>query len=189
VLDPAGVGRAVVVTWCDMGESLILAAEHPGTDEGWAKETRGYWLRDWTGYLDFFFAQCFTEPHPAEVAALCPRVRCPVLAIHGTEDAQVEASVGADLAAELGGRLVLLEGAGHAPRARDPVKVNTLVADVAWAGPGHPHLDPGPCAGPGGPCTCPRPSSSATPAATWPSPASCAGWSPAWRSTGWPRTR
>ncbi len=27
---------------------------------------------------------------PAEVAALCPRVRCPVLVIHGTEDAQVD---------------------------------------------------------------------------------------------------
>ena len=193
VLDAAGVDRAVVVTWCDMGESLILAAEHPervaglvligppvsvderevedypfdsepGTDEGWAKETRGYWLRDWPGYLEFFFSQCFTEPHstkqvedgvgwamdtemetilagfrgwgtkhvdPAEVAALCPRVRCPVLVIHGTEDAQVDASVGADLAGELGGRLVLLEGAGHAPQGRDPVKVNTLVAEFA----------------------------------------------------------
>jgi predicted glycosyltransferase len=39
------------------------------------------------------------------------------------------------LAAELGGRVVLLEGAGHAPRARDPVKVNTLVADFAGVGP------------------------------------------------------
>ena len=29
VLDAAGVDRAVVVSWCDMGESLILAAEHP----------------------------------------------------------------------------------------------------------------------------------------------------------------
>ncbi|HJW60575.1 MAG TPA: alpha/beta hydrolase, partial [Actinomycetota bacterium] len=196
VLDAAGVDRAVVVAWCDMGESLILAAEHPervaglvhigpalplgeradeeypfdsepGTDEGWAKETRGYWLRDWPRYLEFFFSQCFTEPHstkqiedcvgwamdtdmetilagsrgwgtkhldPAEVAALCPRVRCPVLVIHGTEDAQVDASVGADLAGELGGRLVLLEGAGHAPHARDPVKVNTLVAEFAGLG-------------------------------------------------------
>jgi pimeloyl-ACP methyl ester carboxylesterase/predicted glycosyltransferase len=193
VLDAAGVDRAVLVAWCDMGESLILAAEHPervaglvligppvsvderevedypfdsepGTDAGWAKETRGYWLRDWPGYLEFFFSQCFTEPHstkqvedcvgwamdtemetilagfrgwgtkhldPAEVAALCPRVRCPVLVIHGTEDAQVDASVGADLAGELGGRLVLLEGAGHAPQGRDPVKVNTLVAEFA----------------------------------------------------------
>ena len=29
VLDAAGVSRAVVVAWCDLGESLILAAEHP----------------------------------------------------------------------------------------------------------------------------------------------------------------
>jgi pimeloyl-ACP methyl ester carboxylesterase len=85
VLDAAGVDRAVVVAWCDMGESLILAAEHPervaglvhigpalrlgerehgeypfesdpGTDEGWARETRASWLRDWPGYLEFFFA-------------------------------------------------------------------------------------------------------------------------------------
>jgi pimeloyl-ACP methyl ester carboxylesterase/predicted glycosyltransferase len=92
VLDAAGVERAIVVAWCDMGESLILAAEHPervaglvliapalpvrepevapfpfdeplDTEEGWAKENRHYWLRDWRGYLEWFFSQCFTEPH------------------------------------------------------------------------------------------------------------------------------
>jgi pimeloyl-ACP methyl ester carboxylesterase len=90
VLDAAGIDRAIVVNWCDMGESLILAAEHPervaslvfiapplsereqergvypfdaelDTDEGWAKETRSYWLRDWPGYLEFFFAMCLTN--------------------------------------------------------------------------------------------------------------------------------
>jgi pimeloyl-ACP methyl ester carboxylesterase/predicted glycosyltransferase len=197
VLDAAGVDRAVVVSWCDMGESLLLAAEHPqrvaglvfiapplsqrepdrgvypfdaepGTDDGWAKETRSYWLRDWPGYLEFFFATCFTEPHstkqiedcvgwagdtdmetilagfrgwetkiitPDVVAALGRRVRCPVLVIHGTDDAQSEAWRGEELARQLGGRLVLLEGAGHGPHARDPVKVNTLVADFAGVGP------------------------------------------------------
>ena len=29
VLDAAGIDRAIVVSWCDMGESLILAAEQP----------------------------------------------------------------------------------------------------------------------------------------------------------------
>ena len=91
-MDAAGVDRAVVVAWCDMGESLILAADHPDriaglvliapplpvaerppapysftdvldNDEGWAKENRQYWLRDWRGYAEFFFSQCFTEPH------------------------------------------------------------------------------------------------------------------------------
>ena len=33
------------------------------TDEGWAKENRHYWLRDWRGYAEFFFGECFTEPH------------------------------------------------------------------------------------------------------------------------------
>jgi pimeloyl-ACP methyl ester carboxylesterase/predicted glycosyltransferase len=167
VLDAAGVDRAVVVAWCDMGESLILAAEHPervaglvhigpalrlgeaehgeypfdaepGTDEGWAKETRSYWRRDWPGYLEFFFAQCFTEPHSTKQVEDCVGWALdtePVLVIHGTEDAQVEPWVGEALAAELGGRLVLLEGAGHAPHARDPVKVNGLVADFAGVGP------------------------------------------------------
>jgi pimeloyl-ACP methyl ester carboxylesterase/predicted glycosyltransferase len=37
--------------------------EEPGTAEGWAKWNRHYWLRDWPGFLDFFFTQAFTEPH------------------------------------------------------------------------------------------------------------------------------
>jgi pimeloyl-ACP methyl ester carboxylesterase/predicted glycosyltransferase len=197
VLDEVGVGRAVVVTWCDMGEALILAAEHPqrvaglvfiapsltmrphgqpaypfdavlDTDEGWAKENRDYWLRDWPGYLEFFFAKCLTEPHstkqlqdcvgwgletdaetilagfrgwdskiidPETVAALCRRVSCPALVLHGTEDQQVPVWVSAELAEALDAPLVLLEGSGHAPHVRDPVKVNTLVADFAGVAP------------------------------------------------------
>lgn len=37
-------------------------AELP-TDEGWAKWNRHYWLRDWPGFLEFFFATAFSEPH------------------------------------------------------------------------------------------------------------------------------
>ena len=37
--------------------------EEPATLAGWAKWNRHYWLRDWPGFLDFFFAQAFTEPH------------------------------------------------------------------------------------------------------------------------------
>ena len=33
------------------------------TDEGWAKQNRHYWQRDYPGFLDFFFGRCFTEPH------------------------------------------------------------------------------------------------------------------------------
>jgi UDP:flavonoid glycosyltransferase YjiC (YdhE family) len=33
------------------------------TTEGWAKENRHYWLRDWRGYVEFFMSQIATEPH------------------------------------------------------------------------------------------------------------------------------
>ena len=37
--------------------------EELDTDEGWAKYNRHYWPRDYRGFLEFFFAQCFNEPH------------------------------------------------------------------------------------------------------------------------------
>ena len=37
--------------------------EELDTDEGWAKYNRHYWLRDYRGFLEFFFSQMFTEPH------------------------------------------------------------------------------------------------------------------------------
>jgi pimeloyl-ACP methyl ester carboxylesterase len=33
------------------------------TDEGWAKYNRHYWLRNFEGFLAFFFSECFSEPH------------------------------------------------------------------------------------------------------------------------------
>jgi pimeloyl-ACP methyl ester carboxylesterase/UDP:flavonoid glycosyltransferase YjiC (YdhE family) len=35
----------------------------PDTTEGWAKENRHYWQRDWRGYVEFFMSQIATEPH------------------------------------------------------------------------------------------------------------------------------
>jgi pimeloyl-ACP methyl ester carboxylesterase len=37
--------------------------EPAATPAGWAKWNRRYWLRDWPGFLEFFFAQVFSEPH------------------------------------------------------------------------------------------------------------------------------
>jgi pimeloyl-ACP methyl ester carboxylesterase/predicted glycosyltransferase len=37
--------------------------EEPQSLDGWAKWNRHYWLRDWPGFLDFFFTETFTEPH------------------------------------------------------------------------------------------------------------------------------
>jgi pimeloyl-ACP methyl ester carboxylesterase/predicted glycosyltransferase len=134
------------------------------TDEGWAKYNRHYWLRDYRGFLEFFFAQMFSEPHstkPVEdcvgwglettaqtlVAAeagaldeetvrdLCQRVRCPVLVIQGTNDQITGQESGVALAEVTGADLVLLEGSGHGPHARDPVKVNLLLREFAVPGP------------------------------------------------------
>jgi pimeloyl-ACP methyl ester carboxylesterase/predicted glycosyltransferase len=130
------------------------------TDEGWAKYNRYYWLRDYRGFLEFFFAQMFSEPHstkPTEdcvgwglettaqtlVAAeagaldegtvrdLCRCVRCPVLVIQGTDDQITGQESGVALAEATGADLVLLEGSGHGPHVRDPVKVNLLLREFA----------------------------------------------------------
>jgi pimeloyl-ACP methyl ester carboxylesterase/predicted glycosyltransferase len=62
-------------------------------------------------------------------ADLCHRVACPVLVIHGTDDAVRPFVAGAEVAQEMGGELVALEGSGHCPHARDPVRVNLLLRD------------------------------------------------------------
>jgi pimeloyl-ACP methyl ester carboxylesterase/predicted glycosyltransferase len=130
------------------------------TEEGWAKHNHHYWLRDYQGYLEFFMSRIFTEPHstkptedgvgwgldttgetlaltylapfmePEEARELAGRVRCPVLVIHGEQDACASVTRGIALAEHTGGRLVLLEGSGHAPHVRDPVRVNLLLRDV-----------------------------------------------------------
>ena len=57
------------------------------------------------------------------------RVRCPVLVIHGADDSISPLARGVALAEATGGTLVTMEGSGHIPLARDPVKVNLLIRD------------------------------------------------------------
>jgi pimeloyl-ACP methyl ester carboxylesterase len=129
------------------------------TDEGWATYNRHVWLRDYRGFLEFFFSRFFTEPHstkpfedcvgwglettgetlltaqygqklqPEEARELAGRVRCPVLVIHGSDDALQSVTRGLALAEHTGGDVVVLEGSGHGPHVRDPVKVNLLLRD------------------------------------------------------------
>ncbi len=128
--------------------------------EGWAKYNRHYWLDHYEDFLWFFFGQCFTEPHSTKqvedsvgwglettpevlgasqvarpdeetLLAWCARVRCPVLVVHGNEDAISSQRRGKVLAEATGGRLVVLEGAGHIPQGRDPVKTNLLIHEFA----------------------------------------------------------
>jgi pimeloyl-ACP methyl ester carboxylesterase len=110
------------------------------------------------------------------------------------EDAICPLDTGVRLAELAAGTLVTIEGAGHATYARDPVRFNLLLREfIGSLEPRHPNTR-----GRTWTRALRRPrralylssrSASVTPAATWPSPTSCGHWSPAWRSTGWPRTR
>jgi pimeloyl-ACP methyl ester carboxylesterase/predicted glycosyltransferase len=74
----------------------------------------------------------FIPPFPVNAAAteaLIRSVRCPILTIVGTED-RCQPRPRAERLAELsGGRLEVLEGAGHALFARYPVRVNLLIRE------------------------------------------------------------
>jgi predicted glycosyltransferase len=75
-------------------------------------------------------------PDEESVRALADRIRWPVLVIHGSDDAVRPHASGAALAEMTRGALVTLEGSGHCPQARDPVKVNLLLRDFADPGAG-----------------------------------------------------
>lgn len=60
---------------------------------------------------------------------ICRAVQCPVLVINGSLD-NCQNPARSPIAADLtGGELVVIEGGGHLPQARDPVKVNLLLRD------------------------------------------------------------
>lgn len=76
---------------------------------------------------DAFMADCVRDP--AEARALCARVQCPVLVIHGTEDLTVPPEWGTRVAELTGGRLLAVPGAGHLPGGRYPVIMNLAVRE------------------------------------------------------------
>ena len=129
------------------------------TDEGWAKYNQHFWKKDFAAFLEFFFGKMFPEPHSTkqiddcigwgmettadvliatmfapfpdreEMLAICSRIKCPVLVLHGDDDQIVPHTRGAALAEAVNGTLITLQGSGHGPHARDPVKVNLLLRD------------------------------------------------------------
>jgi pimeloyl-ACP methyl ester carboxylesterase len=153
-LEPSIPGRAPANSFMD----------EPDSDEGWAKYNAHSWRRDYRGFLEFFFSQCFSEAHSTKptddsvgwgletdpetliLTELAPgigdreatlariaRVRCPVLVIHGREDGIRPHADGEELARASGARLITIEGGGHIPNARDPVRVNLAIRDFVEA--------------------------------------------------------
>lgn len=132
---------------------------HLETDEGWAKYNADYWRRNYREFCEFFFGEIFSEPHSTkqiedavcwsqetdaetliatefgyfteeeEERAIVSSIKCPVLVIHGTEDRIAHHSAGEAIARLTGASLVLIEGGGHFPQARDPVVVNRAFKD------------------------------------------------------------
>lgn len=128
--------------------------------QGWEKYNAHHWRHHYEDFATFFFGECFPEPHSTKqredtvgwaletdgevlladaaagvpdretVLAWCATVDHPTLVIHGSDDHVSPVSRGEVLADATGGRLVVLEGSGHVPVARDPVRVNLLLDEL-----------------------------------------------------------
>ena len=131
--------------------------------EGWDKWNAPYWRSHYRDFAEWFFAEAFPEPHSTKqiedavgyaletdpetliatvlapdtdaesTRAMCSRVKCPVLVIHGDDDRIVDFEVGEELAELTGGQLMRLPGIGHGPQARKPVLVNIAVREFVEA--------------------------------------------------------
>jgi pimeloyl-ACP methyl ester carboxylesterase/predicted glycosyltransferase len=130
----------------------------PEAPTGWDRLNATYWQEHFADFADFFFAECFTEPHstkqredcaswasetspevlladvssmtaPEVVEEWASRVSVPTLVIQGEDDRITPLARAEAFAAQTGGDLVVIEGGGHIPLARDPVRTNLLLRD------------------------------------------------------------
>ena len=130
----------------------------PPEPRRWEKLNAQYWLNHYEDFVEFFFSECFPEPHstkqredcrgwagettpevlladvgavlaPETVLEWAQRATVPTLVIHGSDDRISPLARAETLARGTGGELVVLDGAGHIPLARDPVRVNLLIRD------------------------------------------------------------
>lgn len=128
----------------------------PNDPQGWDRYNVAYWHRHYQDFAEFFFDQVFSEPYstkPIEDAAgwaletgpdvleaeanrrllglsgreIFEGVSCPTLVVHGTEDRIQPYEAGAEAARLTDGTLVTLEGSGHMPNVRDPVRFNLVL--------------------------------------------------------------
>ena len=161
VLGQVFVGPSVTLTPQAPERTTIAETFSTELDEpqGWQKYNAHYWRDHYQDFAEFFFAQCYSEPHSTKqredavgwalettpevlladvragapdrdtVLAWCARSDGPVLVLHGDDDRISPVSRGEALAEATGGEFVVLQGAGHIPLARDPVKVNRLLVD------------------------------------------------------------
>ncbi|MFO7544378.1 MAG: alpha/beta hydrolase [Trueperaceae bacterium] len=128
----------------------------PADREGWNKYNAVHWRDDYRDFTAWFAEQVFSEPHSTKgiddivewsrgttpdmlirtvVEGLTPKMRevwqkiaCPVFIIHGSDDKIAPLANSHALQAALPhAELVVIDGGGHAPHLRDPVKVNLIL--------------------------------------------------------------
>jgi pimeloyl-ACP methyl ester carboxylesterase len=127
---------------------------YPVNVEGWGKYNVAYWYDFYQDFAEFFFQQCFNEPHstkaiddsvgwametrpdvldaegrarpwnPGFAEEMLTQLQCPFMVIHGSDDLIHPQITGAEAARFGGGSLVSFEGSGHFPNVRDPVAFN-----------------------------------------------------------------
>ena len=94
---------------------------------GWGLETDGETA------IAFSRGAVLTPSDRKSQLALARRMRCPVLVIHGREDDVFPRSDSRALAEVTGGKLVVVDRAGHQPQARKPVVVNLALREFLAA--------------------------------------------------------
>jgi pimeloyl-ACP methyl ester carboxylesterase/predicted glycosyltransferase len=139
------------------GMDLVSFHTQPIGSEGWSNRFNAvYWLRDYRDFVEFFFGMVMTDPHSTkqiedgiewglattpevlvatvdesetpDFADFARDVRCPVLIVHGTDDAIIPQAASEALHAAISGsHLVRFEGVGHGVVGRKPVKFNLLL--------------------------------------------------------------
>ncbi len=78
-----------------------------------------------------FDGEVMSAPDVPGFETLLSSIQCPVLVLHGTEDRVIPIARSERIAELTGGELIVLEGSGHIPTARDPVVVNRLLRRFA----------------------------------------------------------
>jgi pimeloyl-ACP methyl ester carboxylesterase len=136
------IGPAIPLGSGPENRGTIEFEEHQDSDEGWAKYNAHYWRRDYEGFLEFFFGQCFNERHSTkqiedtvgwglesdaetliaterapglsreETLGICARLQCPVLIVQGTEDAITGPSRGVEFAKAIPGARLVFAKGG-----------------------------------------------------------------------------
>lgn len=156
------IGPALPLTPPSPERSVIAETylePYPEGVEGWEKYNVAYWYDHYQDFAEFFFAECFTEPHstkaiddsvgwametgpevldaegrtrpwsPGLAQEMLAQLHCPFLVVHGTDDQIHPHDTGLEAARLGSGSLMSLGGSGHLPNVRDPVAFNLALRD------------------------------------------------------------